>query len=163
MTLDLPWNVEGDDEVSTYQLNFLKIVSKNQFFRSQYYFQFHLDVHQLIDDKWTYYVKEFDGDICTYLEEFLTVAWSKLKSAADPKVEDECSLPQVRISLKLRQLQWRNGFDLFQGKYSWTDFRLESSDVNVPSGMIGRFKLDLSIVRDAEAVFCKSIDLETKE
>ncbi|EFA00541.2 uncharacterized protein LOC107397486 [Tribolium castaneum] len=104
---------------------------------------FVLKLHKYDKDKdeWEYDYDEKKGDVCFYIQQFLTKSWDKARSASNPEIEDECVVPK--------------------GTYEWKNFELSEDDVIVPIGMSGRYKFDVTVYGD-EPLFCFEVDVDVQ-
>ncbi|XP_044269855.1 uncharacterized protein LOC123014688 [Tribolium madens] len=104
---------------------------------------FVLKLHKYDKDKdeWEYNYDEKKGDICFYIQQFLSKSWDKARSASNPEIAEECVVPK--------------------GTYEWKNFELNEDDVVVPIGMVGRYKLDVTVYGE-EPMFCFEVDVDVQ-
>ncbi|CAH1372802.1 unnamed protein product [Tenebrio molitor] len=102
---------------------------------------FIMKVHQYNEDtdEWEYYTEQ-DGVICQYIEQFLSKAWDKAKINANPEIKETCGL--------------------LKGKYQWTNFELNDSDVIVPLNMQGIYLFDVTVYSGEDTVICFQLHIE---
>lgn len=56
-----------------------------------------MKLHKYDEDKgeWLYNEDEKNGDVCLYIQQFLTKAWEKTRSASSPEIKEECAVSKV--------------------------------------------------------------------